>query len=167
MTRIPPICPYCKTPAVVADSARVYNGRSFGPIWLCANYPACDAYVGCHRDTEEPLGRLANPKLRAAKSRAHRVFDPLWRDAYLDYDDLPGERNRAERKRRKAAIRRITSRARTRAYAWLAHQLGIPEHECHIGYFDLDLCEQTVSLCQGMTPERIREWAKAHETTTR
>lgn len=40
------ICPYCQSPARLADSAEIY-GRSYGPIYLCK---PCDAYGWlCHK----------------------------------------------------------------------------------------------------------------------
>ena len=49
-------CPYCGRQAEYVDSKVIY-GRSYGMAYLCRN---CDAYVGVHRGTDEPLGRLAD-----------------------------------------------------------------------------------------------------------
>ncbi len=88
----PVTCHYCGGPAELVDSARVYNGRSYGMIWDCR---PCDAYVGVHRNA--PLGRLANKELRGWKVKAHAAFDPLWtqggmkrRDAYAVMQRLMG-----------------------------------------------------------------------------
>lgn len=78
MTTRTVICPYCGYEAKFANSNRVYNGKSYGNIWLCSQYPKCDAYVGVHEGTLEPLGRMANPELRAAKKAAHAAFDRMW-----------------------------------------------------------------------------------------
>lgn len=51
------ICNYCGTPADFVDSSVVYHGHSFGMIYLC---PRCGAYVGVHKGSDKPLGRLAN-----------------------------------------------------------------------------------------------------------
>lgn len=51
------ICDYCGTPADFVDSSVVYHGHSFGMIYLC---PRCGAYVGVHKGSDKPLGRLAN-----------------------------------------------------------------------------------------------------------
>lgn len=154
---MPVLCPYCFEQARLADSAEVYGGRSYGRIWLCRNYPDCDAYVGVHDGTEEPKGRLANADLRQAKIEAHRVFDPLWRGA-PDLYTLP-----EEGPERKKAIRRIQRAARNRAYAWLAEQMGIPKNECHIGWMDLERCREAERICRDACPELIREWAKSAE----
>lgn len=166
MTRLPPICRYCRAPARLVDSKEIY-GRSYGMIWLCSNYPDCDAYVGCHNGTHEPLGILANPKLRAAKKRAHAAFDPLWKEAPAMYDDLPDDSTPAGAKLRRKQEHRIRQRARKRAYQWLAEQLGISANDCHIGFFDLDQCERVVSVCCRATTWDVRAWAKqqaANET---
>lgn len=114
------ICPYCGRAARLVDSARVY-GTSYGKIWLCSGWPICDAYVGVHSCTHAPLGRLANPELRAAKKAAHAVFDPLWKRGMM---------------------------SRSEAYTWLAEQLGISMDECHIGMFDVDLCKRVCCACE-------------------
>lgn len=125
-----PNCPYCAKASVLHESsAIVYRGRDYGPIWLCVNYPECDAYVGCHPGTHKALGRLARKELRQAKMQAHSVFDPLWK--------------------RKAQIAGISKgKARRKAYRWLAEQMGIPEDDCHIGMFSEEECLQVVDICQ-------------------
>lgn len=113
-------CPYCGGKAVLRDSAIIYHGKSYGNAWICENYPRCDAYVGCHKRGDAPLGRLANAELRKAKKLAHWAFDPLWR--------------------------RHGQRARSVAYKWLAKALGIPESECHIEMFDVAMCERVAEV---------------------
>ena len=67
-------CDYCGRQAEYVDSKVIY-GKSYGMMYLCRN---CMAYVGVHKGTDKPLGRLANAELRYWKKRAHAVFDPLW-----------------------------------------------------------------------------------------
>lgn len=149
-------CPYCNAAARLADSYEVY-GRSYGPIWICSNYPECDAYVGCHKGTNVPLGRLADRALRAYKKAAHARFDPLWREAPRIYQLSGDKQERAK------AQRVIRQRARARTYAWLANQLGITPDECHIGMFDCDTCQRVIDICKTADPKQIREWAKKQE----
>jgi hypothetical protein len=101
------------------DSAEVYRGQSFGPIYLCR---PCQAWVGCHKGTTNSLGRLANRELRAAKQQTHAMFDPLW---------VRGSKRNA---------------ARRNAYRWLAKQLQISEELCHIGLFDLSDCTRAIAV---------------------
>lgn len=124
-----PICPYCNQRAVLADSAVIYNGRSYGNAWICANFPLCDSYVGCHKGTDSPLGCMANKELRDAKSAAHKVFDAIWR---------------------KKAVRGVCTpkQARVRGYSWLADMLGMHRGKCHIGWMNVEQCRKVVEICE-------------------
>ena len=115
-------CPYCGRQAEYVDSKVIY-GRSYGMAYLCRN---CDAYVGGHRGTDEPLGRLADASLRKWKKAAHAAFDPLWKAGRFK-----GKRNAA--------------------YLWLAQQLGLPVSETHIGMFDVEECISTILICSKET----------------
>ena len=79
-------CDYCGREAEFVDSKIIY-GKSYGKIYLCRN---CMAYVGVHKGTDKPLGRLANAELRNWKKAAHAAFDPLWK-----YGRFRGHRNAA------------------------------------------------------------------------
>ena len=112
-------CAYCGRQAELVDSSVIY-GRSYGhKVWLCRN---CMAYVGCHRGTDKPLGRLANAELREWKKKAHAAFDPLWQYGRF-------------RKRRNAA------------YAWLSQQMHLPIEKTHIGMFDVAECKRVIEIC--------------------
>lgn len=116
-----PICPYCGSTSHLTDSSIIYNGRSFGNVWICANYPACDAFVGVHKSNNQPLGRLANGELRKAKINAHSIFDALWKTQ--------------------------GGMTRQQAYKWLSEQLGLPAKETHIGMFDVEMCNKVIDVC--------------------
>ena len=112
-------CPYCLKPARLATGRDVYPHRPElhrSVFWRCV---PCQAHVGCHRGTSQPLGRLADRALRAAKQAAHQAFDPLWTSGGM---------------------------SRTDAYRWLAYQLGIEMEACHIGMFDVELCRRVVAV---------------------
>lgn len=110
-------CDYCGQPAQFVDSAIVY-GRSYGMIYYC---PGCAAWVGVHKGTDQPLGRLANAELRKYKRAAHATFDPIWQSGRM---------------------------RRNVAYAWLSERLGIPREETHIGMMDVDRCKQVIEICR-------------------
>lgn len=110
-----PICPYCNQESELTDSAVVY-GRSYGMIYLCK---PCDAYVGTHKSSNKPLGRLANARLRRLKMRVHKEFDPIWQRGPM---------------------------SRKQAYAWLSLALNIHPDDCHVGTFDDKRCEQALSV---------------------
>ena len=113
------LCDYCGKPACFVDSAIVYHGISYGMIWYCQD---CQAWVGVHKGTSKPLGRLANAELRTWKRHAHRAFDPVWRG-------------------KTAFTRRL-------AYKWLSQEMGLPEEQTHIGMFDVEQCKQVVRICR-------------------
>ena len=134
----PPICPYCSKPAVLVDSVVVYR-RSYGMIWHCA---PCRAWVGVHKGTIKPLGRLANEELRQWKIKAHAAFDPLWQAKF---------RHRAAGGAGKTGTPGGASYkpafARGSGYSWLATQMQIDKKDCHIGMFDVEQCKQVVQIC--------------------
>lgn len=114
------LCHYCLRPAKLVTGKVIYPHRKDLynlQFWQCES---CGAYVGCHKRSDAvPLGRLANAELRAAKSRAHAAFDPLWQWG---------------------------SMSRGAAYKWLAKQMGITQQDCHIGMFTVEQCEQVVTI---------------------
>lgn len=111
------MCNYCGKRTRFVDSTIVY-GRSYGMIYYC---PDCRAWVGVHKGTDVPLGRLADAELRKAKMAAHAAFDVIWR-------------------------RRRTTRKK--AYKWLSEQMGLPAEKTHIGMFDVAQCERVIALCR-------------------
>lgn len=110
-------CDYCGERAEFVDSKIVY-GKSYGKIYLCRK---CMAYVGVHKGTDIPLGRLANAELRHWKKAAHAAFDPIWKYGL---------------------------KKRNEAYAWLASCMGLPVKKTHIGMFDVAQCKQVVAICK-------------------
>lgn len=116
----PPICSYCHNPSQKTTGAEIYPHRPDlhqKNFYICH---MCQAWVGCHQDGI-PLGRLANAALRAAKSRAHAAFDPIWKSKKM---------------------------SRAEAYAWLSKTLNIPKEDCHIGMFDENTCQRVVEVCK-------------------
>jgi hypothetical protein len=114
-------CEYCRGHAELVGGSAIYPHRPDLDrlrFWRCA---PCDAYVGCHPGTENPLGRLANAELRAAKIRAHDAFDPLWKSRKI---------------------------RRSEAYRRLAKHLGIDDRDCHIGMFDVETCARVVAFAR-------------------
>ena len=126
-----PACPYCGAGAeFLPSSASLYHGRDFGPVYACL---PCKAWVGCHRGTKQPLGRLADAALRRAKIAAHDAFDRTWRALHARrLASEPGYK---------------LGRARASRYRRLAELLGIAPQDCHIGMFDVETCQRVVALC--------------------
>lgn len=111
-------CPYCEKEPELVDSIEVYKTRSYGLIYICR---PCQAWVGVHKGSTVPLGRLADKSLRKAKMLAHRYFDPIWKKGHMNRHD---------------------------AYTWLSKQLGIDRDQTHIGMFDVETCMRVVTICQ-------------------
>ena len=112
-------CDYCGHLAKYVDSEVIYK-KSYGMIYLCS---PCDAYVGTHKRTDTPLGRLANAELRKWKKLAHAYFDPIWQHGRF-------------------------KKRRGDAYKWLSEQMKLPVSETHIGMFDVEQCRQVVSIME-------------------
>lgn len=120
------ICPYCHGKTEYVDSAQIYS-RNYGiMVYLCR---PCQAWVGCHRDNDQALGRLAKADLREAKINAHASFDTLW-----------------VKKMKKDNITK--KEARTKAYRWLAKEMGTPVEFTHIGMFNVTQCLKVIELCR-------------------
>lgn len=110
-------CNYC------GQQAEFVNGKHLYPncrpawskeFWLCR---PCDARVGCHRGTRNPLGSLANAELRALRKEAHKYFDTVWKGGKL---------------------------TRGQAYKGLARLMGMTPEEAHIGKFSRQQCLQVI-----------------------
>ena len=110
------ICPYCGQETELIDSADVYNGVSYGWMYICR---PCGAYVGCYKGTKKALGRLANAELRKCKHEAHEAFDPIWENGLME---------------------------RQKAYTWLSQQLATERELTHIGMFDVDMCKKVIEI---------------------
>ena len=93
-------------------------------FWRCA----CGAYVGCHPNSQTPLGTPAGPATRKARNQAHAAFDALW-----------------QRKMRRGTPRK---EARNAGYAWLAREMGLDGEDTHIGSFTQEQCERVIELCR-------------------
>lgn len=112
-------CIECGKQPELVRGERIYPHRSDlrdRPFWLCE---PCNAYVGCHVGTTNPLGRPAGPETRGARSAAHRVFDPLWRNGRM---------------------------SRTQAYRWLREAMGLTKEECHIGMMNAEQARQALRI---------------------
>lgn len=77
------ICPFCNEPAKWVPNEEIY-GKRYGKsymMWWCKKD---DAYVGCHQNTQRPLGTMTNKEMRTWRRRAHAMLDPLWKGGQYD-----------------------------------------------------------------------------------
>lgn len=123
-----PDCPYCGQRSEPCDGTLIYPRRAdlYDKLFFICS--SCWAYVGVHRDSGKPLGRLANAELRRAKQEAHTSFDRLW-----------------IAKMRKDGVSK--GEARRAAYRWLGEALHIKPEDCHIGMMDVADCRRVVAAC--------------------
>lgn len=109
------ICPYCNKEATYAPNEEWY-GKRYGKSYMAYFCRPCDAYVGTHNNTTQPLGTMANKELRNARMKAHAVIDPLWRSGKMKRGQL---------------------------YAKLNRHFG---KHVHIGESDLKLCDEIIQF---------------------
>ena len=111
-------CPYCGSHVVLRSADGIYrDNRNGSMLYVCANYPRCDAYVRVHEGTKIPVGTLANQDLRALRKKAHDSFDRLYRSGRMSRDE---------------------------AYGWLASILQAPQSQAHIGHLTEYYCRQVI-----------------------
>lgn len=90
-------------------------------LYVCGNYPECDAYVRVHAGTNIPVGSLANHELRSLRRTAHQYFDQLHQSGMM---------------------------SKQNAYQWLADLISAPLSEAHIGYLGEYYCSQVIRESQ-------------------
>ena len=118
---IPKRCHHCGSDDIKFTGNEVVYKKPTGKwpyCWFCYE---CEAAVGCHPKTDVPLGTMTNWATRQMRSRAHRIFDPMWKSRGW---------------------------SRNRAYTWLSRQLGISKVKCHIGMFDYYTCKRAIEICK-------------------
>ena len=107
-------CPCCGSAVHLRSADGIYRENSGNTqLYVCSKYPECDAYVRVHPGTATPMGSLANPQLRALRTKTHRQFDRLHESGLMTRKD---------------------------AYGWLAHMLQSPLSQAHIGYLSEYYC---------------------------
>lgn len=94
----------------------VIYGRRYGKsymMWFCRKD---DAYVGCHENTQRPLGVMADKKLRGWRVKAHEHIDQLWK---------------SKRMKRSTLYRRLND--------WFGK-------EVHVGEADIVMCKEIIAI---------------------
>lgn len=108
-------CPYCKNEAEWVENKEIY-GRNYGKSYMCWLCKKCDVYVGCHNNTKNPLGTMANAELREWRKKCHAKIDPLWKSGKM---------------------------TRKEVYQMLKEKLG---REIHIAQSDIETCKMINNL---------------------
>ena len=118
VTNYAPRCPYCGSTTVYRSATGIYTDNPDDVmLYVCKNYPACDAYIRTQKGTAIPLGQMANGKLRALRTDAHRLFNQLYLKGYMH---------------------------KQTAYGWLSSVLGVPQEKAHIGQLSELQCELVI-----------------------
>lgn len=120
-----PLCPYCGHESKKVKGTEIHCGRSSVATDTYYECLPCYAYVGCHKNTDRPLGTLANEELRRIRYMTHSEFDWIWLNP------------------------KFSKMNRTDAYHWLARQLGIKPKDCHIGLFTIKECQRAQAIVCG------------------
>lgn len=111
-------CPYCGAPAILRSADGIYYDNSRDAmLYVCSNYPQCDAYVRVHPGTKIPMGTMANHRVRELRRQAHHEFDKLYKSGIM---------------------------TRQEAYYWLAYMISAPLSQAHIGYLGEYYCEAVI-----------------------
>lgn len=111
-------CPYCGSSVVLRPAEGIYTkGYENTLLYVCSNYPECDAYVKCHPGTTIPMGQLADKKLRSLRQRAHNSFNKLYESGLM---------------------------TRKEAYIWLADRIMLPAGQAHIAEFGEYYCLEVI-----------------------
>lgn len=134
-------CPYCGATVMLRDASFVYGKNALEEkIYVCSNYPSCDAYVGVLPHSNEPKGTLANGDLRHKRIETHRIFDEIWKKGIMSRKD---------------------------AYRWMRDQLFLNAKEAHIGNFSAYMCERLMAKSQVLLDQHNKgKGGKKNEDTS-
>ena len=121
-------CPYCGGTVTLRSADGIYRDNSKGVmLYVCSNYPKCDAYVRVHEGTKIPVGTLANAELRALRKEAHDAFNRLYDSGFMSRDN---------------------------AYIWLASILQAPRSQAHIGQLSVYYCRIVIDESKKLLDKR-------------
>lgn len=114
---IPELCDACCSTNISLEinQKRLLKGQ-VRSIYVCHD---CRATVGCHPNTEIPLGRMCDGVTAKLRILAHAEFDRLWCSGLMP---------------------------RKKAYAWLSRMLGIEFEQCHLSQLSKDQLKDVITL---------------------
>lgn len=141
-----PDCIECGSRSDLVSGREVYpRNRS---LWKQSFYrcPECGAYVSCHAGTDEALGYPAGPETRTLRIRLHNVLDPIWKNSHTEFRFVKNPEG-------------FQRQARRRCYEYLAFQLNLDVHNCHVSHFDGPTCQLAIRIISKVkTYSEIRDW---------
>lgn len=65
--------------AKMTDGAEIYPHRKDLYKLLFWKCDRCGNYVGCHKNTDKPLGVIPSEELRKIRIKIHSIIDPIWK----------------------------------------------------------------------------------------
>lgn len=122
--KVPKTCPFCGHEIVKTSNTELY-GKEYGN-GVCYLCRNCKASVGTHPNGK-PLGLLANAEMKRLKKLCHAYFDSCWKSRKLK---------------------------RNNAYKILSKKLNISVSDCHFGYFNTDMLNNSLKILEN------KEWYK-------
>ena len=124
-------CQYCGGTVVLRSADGIYHeNHSHTMLYVCSNYPRCDAYVRTHPGTNIPVGTLANRELRTLRNQAHHYFDQLYLSGLMSKQD---------------------------AYLWLAGLLQVPLSKAYIGFLGEYYCNEVIAESKKLLERRRKQ----------
>ena len=115
-------CPYCGSTVEYRSAEGIYKEHHKNTmLYVCTNYPECDAYVRVHEGTNIPVGTLANYKLRSLRNEAHKLLDQIQRKGIMTKQEC---------------------------YQWIANIIMAPLSQAHIGYLGDYYCQVVIDECK-------------------
>jgi hypothetical protein len=121
----------CGAHAMLRPASVVHGDKAKAEyLYVCSRYPACDSYVGVHRNSLKPLGSLADKELRGKRIEAHRLFNRLWESGLMK---------------------------KWQAYKWMEAKFGLNCQQAHIAQFSVYMCDELIAVCeQALRNNKIR-----------
>ena len=124
-------CQYSGGTVVLRSADGIYHeNHSHTMLYVCSNYPRCDAYVRTHPGTNIPVGTLANRELRTLRNQAHHYFDQLYLSGLMSKQD---------------------------AYLWLGVLLQVPLSKAHIGFLGEYYCNEVIAESKTLLERRWKQ----------
>ena len=115
-------CPYCGSTVEYRSAEGIYKDNHKNVmLYVCTNYPECDAYVRVHEGTNKPVGTLADSKLRAMRLEAHKLLDKIQERGIM---------------------------TKSECYQWIANTIMSPLSQAHIGYLGEYYCKIVIDECK-------------------
>lgn len=109
---------HCGSVAILRSADGICRPHRPGAMaYVCSNYPVCNSFVMAHPGSLEPMGSLADPKLRRLRYEAHQEFDQLYKTGLM---------------------------TRKEAYHWLAYIVQAPMSHAHIGHLGEYYCKVVI-----------------------